>query len=148
MFDYTGLGATFFREYVGDGLTLNGETLTAQNVFSNALPSREWLGDPTLEIDETDVRPRYYIDGSTRDLVTLAVLFRARERATCEAFAVAARQTYLKEWFATLENENLVDDWSVDVSPIAPDVRSLEIGETFSVQIIVSVIEKKFNFTV
>lgn len=148
MFDYTGLGATFFREYVGDGLTLNGETLTTGNIFSGALPSREWLGEPTLEIDETDVQPRHYIDGSSRDVVTLAVLFRARGRATCEAFAVAARQTYLKEWFATLEDENLIDDWSVDVSPIAPDVRSLEIGETFSVQIIVSVVEKKFNFTV
>lgn len=148
MFDYTGLGAIFFREYVGDGLTLNGETLTAQNVFSNALPSREWLGKPTLEIDETDVQPKHYIDGSARDVVTLAVLFRARKRATCEAFVVDARQTALTQWLNGLKTQGLIDGWGVVSSPIAPDVRNLEIGETFATQINVNIIERKFNFTV
>lgn len=148
MFDYTGLGAVFFREYVGDGLTLNGETLTAQNVFSNALPSREWLGEPTLEIDETDVQPKHYVDGSSRDVVTLAVLFRARERATSEAFAVDARQTALTQWLNGLKTQGLIDDWGVVSSPIAPDARNLEIGETFATQISVNIVERKFNFTV
>lgn len=148
MFDYTGLGAAFFRGYVGDGLTLNGETLAAANIFSNALPSRDWHGDPTLEIDETDVQTKHYIDGSSRDFVTLAVLFRARERATCEAFAVDARQIGLTQWLNSLKTQGLIDDWGVATSPIAPDVRSLEIGETFAMQIGVNIVEKKFNFTV
>lgn len=146
MFDYADLAATFFREYVGDGLTINGETLTAENVFSDALPSRDWQGEPTLEFSEVETTPRHYVDGSSRDFVTLAVLFRARERQTALEFAVEARQTVLPELFAQLALENMVDDWASESSPIAPDVRNLEIGETFAVQISVKIIEKKFLF--
>lgn len=146
MFDYANLAATFFREYVGDGLTINGETLTAGNVFSDALPSRDWQGAPTLEFSEVETTPRHYIDGSSRDFITLAVLFRAKTRQTAFEFAVEARQTLLPELFAQLALENMVDDWASESSPIAPDVRNLEIGETFAVQISVKIIEKKFLF--
>lgn len=147
MFDYPRLGAEFFQASVGGGLIVNGETLTAANVFSEALPSREWLGEPTLEIAETELQTRHYIDGSERDFVTLVVLFRANSRATAAQFVVLARQALLPQWFAQLQADGLIDDWGIVAASVAPDVRSLEIGETFSAQISVNVKEKKINFT-
>jgi hypothetical protein len=146
MFDYSNLGADYFRDAIGEGLTLNGETLSPLNVFSDALPSRDWLGDPTLEITELETVSRHYVDGSSRDLITLAVLFRSRQRETAFEFAVEARETLLPQWLTELKTSGLIDDWVVDASPIAPDVRNLEIGETFATQISVSIIEKKAYF--
>lgn len=145
MMNFPELIAGFIRDAIGDGLTLNGETLAPSMVYSDANPSRDWFGSPTLEVDVIATDKRHFVTGATRETANVAVLYRAKSRDTAGLFVDLAVDSLLVNGFTTMVNDGVIDDWIIDSTPIAADARNLEIGETFSAQINVILIGKR-NF--
>lgn len=144
MLDYPRLIAVRIAAAVGDGLEFNGETLAATNVFSEANPSRDWLGNPTVEVDETEVVAKAYINGASRDVVTVVVLVRAVQRKSASMFALWLTQNVVEPFFAELSDAGNVDGFVFDGLAVASDVRNLSVGETFAARLTYTVHEQKY----
>lgn len=144
MLDYPRLIAAQIAAAVGDGLVFNGETLAAANVFSEANPSREWLGEPTVEVDETEVVTKAYISGASRDVVTVVVLVRAVQRKSASMFALWLTQNVVEPFLNEFSDAENIDGYAFDGLAVASDVRNLSVGETFAARLTYTVHEQKY----
>lgn len=144
MLDYPRLIAARIAAAVGNGLEFNGETLTAANVFSEANPSREWLGEPTVEVDETEVVTKAYINGASRDVVTVVVLARAVQRESASGLALWLTQNVVEPFFDEFSDVENIDGYAFDGLAVASDVRNLSVGETFAARLTYTVHEQKY----
>lgn len=144
MLDYPRLIAARIAAAVGNGLEFNGETLTAANVFSEANPSREWLGEPTVEVDETEAVTKTYVNGASRDVVTVVVLVRAVLHESAVALALWLTQNVVNPFFVEFSDAENIDGYAFDGLAVASDVRNLSVGETFSARAMYTVHEQKY----
>lgn len=144
MLDYPRLIAARIAAAVGDGLEFNGENLAATNVFSEANPSRDWLGEPTVEVDETEVVAKAYISGASRDVVTVVVLVRAVHRKSASMFALWLTQNVVEPFFVEFSDAGNIDGYAFDGLAVASDARNLSVGETFAARLTYTVHEQKY----
>lgn len=145
MIDYSRIIADRIRAAIGDELELDDVKLTPSNVYNNADPNREWLGETTVEVDELDVSTSSYLDGRIRDRATFVVLVRAQRRKSAITLALWLATNVVELALSELVGCGALDDYAIDGLAAAPDVRNLSVGETFAARLSYTTHERKFS---